>query len=85
MIQFLTYHIEFVLLVDEAGEAVAEHGTAGQGEIRVKDGSVSGVSHSQGAVKTWPEHPQEQGTWRMDWVKWNAHGNMATEERIGSQ
>lgn len=52
-------------MLHQAGGGVGREHTGSQGEVSVDDSSeLSQARVSDGRVKTGPEHPQEDGSWR---------------------
>lgn len=61
----LSDHVQFALVLHEAGDGVGREDARGQGEVGVDHrGELKLGRVSDGRVKAGPEHPQEDGSWR---------------------
>ena len=56
-----TDHVKLAVRVGEGGDGEGDDTAGSQGQVGVDDGSVLSILHGQGAVKTGPEQPQEDG------------------------
>ena len=56
-----TDHVKLAVRVGKGGDGEGDDTAGSQGQVGVDDGSVLSILHGQGAVKTGPEQPQEDG------------------------